>query len=667
VVRRNETPRVPTLITLGTPHHGSLVASTLAGIAAFFDKATLAAIVIALGGDVFDTLKSVARIHEALPALFDLSPNSPFLVGLNRPDSLVPFDWTGGCHLPGTLVIPTPPLAETNLLETTNYITLTGTGHSSKLRVAGAVFLALVANCWITDGVVPAMSAGLISDAPNDNIFNWTDSQLDNPVEHKAKSAVGFQNDSSVQEWVRKLLNGTMGFEPPAKAASFLGTPSVGWVLLDEMALEVPVGAVGADSLWVDQADSLSLDWIWLEGDVDLTLVDPLGAVIDSVSAIGNPAITYTRDQTAGRGSYVISAPNSGTWHVRASGSGISSPTGTLIIAASTSSVALRVNTERSFSDPSAPTVIRATLFDAGGPLSAGTVATLISPPAGEDYAIGLADDGINPDVTAADGEFAALIPISDGPGSYQVEVVASGYSPFPFTRTASIAVESPVSSDLRIIDMAVRPSTTLSLGAEVQILGSLTNTGAETSRLQLRLSHEQSFTNLIDATIDLGPGATYDINAVHLPLNTGEHRYVLSAMPIEGSVDLNLFNNGRNVLVTISEAVSGVLDGGVGGNRRSIESLPNLQLPVEVFPNPFNPSVRISYVVNNAAEAGISVFDVRGRLVRRLFAGNLTPGEHTASWDAKDDMGRTVESGVYFVRVQVGSLVGVRKTMLLK
>ena len=42
-------------------------------------------------------------------------------------------------------------------------------------------------------------------------------------------------------------------------------------------------------------------------------------------------------------------------------------------------------------------------------------------------------------------------------------------------------------------------------------------------------------------------------------------------------------------------------------------------------------------------------IYDVAGRLVRRLASGPMDPGSYTVLWDGTDDRGQTVAPGVYF------------------
>jgi hypothetical protein len=86
--------------------------------------------------------------------------------------------------------------------------------------------------------------------------------------------------------------------------------------------------------------------------------------------------------------------------------------------------------------------------------------------------------------------------------------------------------------------------------------------------------------------------------------------------------------------------------------------------------PNPFNPTMEITYGI--PATAGTSrvvldVCDVLGRHVRSLVNRDQAPGEYRVTWDGKDGHGESVASGVYFYRLQTGSQTLTRKAVLLK
>jgi hypothetical protein len=83
--------------------------------------------------------------------------------------------------------------------------------------------------------------------------------------------------------------------------------------------------------------------------------------------------------------------------------------------------------------------------------------------------------------------------------------------------------------------------------------------------------------------------------------------------------------------------------------------------------PNPFNPTTTIAYDVPSGDDVQIVVYDVTGRRIRTLVNGYNTPGPKSVVWDARDDEGRAVASGIYFYRMTAGDFVQTRKMLLLK
>ncbi|MCA9758053.1 MAG: hypothetical protein KDA27_19830 [Candidatus Eisenbacteria bacterium] len=74
-------------------------------------------------------------------------------------------------------------------------------------------------------------------------------------------------------------------------------------------------------------------------------------------------------------------------------------------------------------------------------------------------------------------------------------------------------------------------------------------------------------------------------------------------------------------------------------------------------YPNPATDSVSFELAESVGPEARIEVFAADGRRVRSLEIDAGTSSAHGASWDLQDGAGRRVPSGVYSVRVSVGTL----------
>jgi len=83
--------------------------------------------------------------------------------------------------------------------------------------------------------------------------------------------------------------------------------------------------------------------------------------------------------------------------------------------------------------------------------------------------------------------------------------------------------------------------------------------------------------------------------------------------------------------------------------------------------PNPFNPSTVIPFELGRAAFVSLRIYNVGGELVRTLANGPGLPGPHEALWDGRDDDGRTVGSGRYYVKLTASGRTLTRSVTSLK
>lgn len=83
--------------------------------------------------------------------------------------------------------------------------------------------------------------------------------------------------------------------------------------------------------------------------------------------------------------------------------------------------------------------------------------------------------------------------------------------------------------------------------------------------------------------------------------------------------------------------------------------------------PNPFNPTASVTFTLPRAADARLTVHDAAGRLVRVLHDGRLREGPHRLAWNGRDDGGRGVAAGLYFLRLAAEGRVEVHKLALVR
>ncbi len=84
-------------------------------------------------------------------------------------------------------------------------------------------------------------------------------------------------------------------------------------------------------------------------------------------------------------------------------------------------------------------------------------------------------------------------------------------------------------------------------------------------------------------------------------------------------------------------------------------------------MPNPFNPRITISFNVGRADHVDLNIYDLGGRLVKKLAAQKFEAGQYTRPWDGRNYKGSLMPAGVYLVRIQSGSITDTQKIILVK
>mgnify|MGYP005845991333 CR=1 FL=1 len=93
----------------------------------------------------------------------------------------------------------------------------------------------------------------------------------------------------------------------------------------------------------------------------------------------------------------------------------------------------------------------------------------------------------------------------------------------------------------------------------------------------------------------------------------------------------------------------------------------PNGYYLSEAYPNPFNPSTTLSFVIGHTSLVILKVYDILGKEVKTLLNESLTSGKYKLTWDGTDKNHNRVSSGIYFINMVVGSFNKSIKTVLIK
>ena len=220
-------------------------------------------------------------------------------------------------------------------------------------------------------------------------------------------------------------------------------------------------------------------------------------------------------------------------------------------------------------------------------------------------------------------------------------------------------------------IEILVRPTLRSTTGY-TSISGSITSPGSEPSGSLSKRSADAGVDGSLVYAIDnstglvggygvtdasgsytipeLAPG-TYSVTVDKVDYSsatgTGNPTYDASGNPVADDVTLSI-----NFVVT-----------SVAGNS----TVPTGYTLMQNYPNPFNPTTQIAFTLPRAQKVTLSVYNILGQRVATLVDGMVVAGTHVVTWNARDNFGIELPSGVYFYRLQAGGYSEARKMVLLK
>jgi Secretion system C-terminal sorting domain len=120
--------------------------------------------------------------------------------------------------------------------------------------------------------------------------------------------------------------------------------------------------------------------------------------------------------------------------------------------------------------------------------------------------------------------------------------------------------------------------------------------------------------------------------------------------------------NHIKEVMESYSGKTSASLNGdGVNEKGLSETKLTEYSLN-QNYPNPFNPTTSISYSLPVDAYVSLKIYNMLGQEIATLVDGELSAGEHIATWNASD-----VPSGIYICRIHAGTFSATKQLMLVK
>lgn len=209
----------------------------------------------------------------------------------------------------------------------------------------------------------------------------------------------------------------------------------------------------------------------------------------------------------------------------------------------------------------------------------------------------------------------------------------------------------------------------TVNTGQTVQF--TLTVAKASKNGIGLDIATRRGTLAPVSNTIHLASGELTHNN--NIPMTSGSATVTFSyTAPGTAGFD-TLWATG---LATNSNGSSGGDDWNWSQNRRIVirstvgiepNSTPVNYRLSQAYPNPFNPSAKFDLTLEKDQFVSLKVYDITGDEIYSIIEQRVFAGNHTFEWKALNGRGESVNSGIYFLRVNIEGFLETRKMVLIK
>lgn len=168
-----------------------------------------------------------------------------------------------------------------------------------------------------------------------------------------------------------------------------------------------------------------------------------------------------------------------------------------------------------------------------------------------------------------------------------------------------------------------------------------------------------------VDASTIRWETDTYDVDPNAAALEFGymvNFRFDADAAPTDLGATLGIFKPGPES--EVAAATRGPINVVAGVGDPSVSAIPRL---IGIQPNPAQRSATISYELPGPGNVRLAIYDATGRLVRTLVNEGRRAGTQSATWDGHFTSGSRVPAGVYYARLQAGSIMIAKSLVIVE
>ena len=181
---------------------------------------------------------------------------------------------------------------------------------------------------------------------------------------------------------------------------------------------------------------------------------------------------------------------------------------------------------------------------------------------------------------------------------------------------------------------------------------------GDSISHYTWQLSAYDDFSTLITSMDNL-PDTTTTLLAnlfLRQPTTFQKIYWRVIAHSTDGSTTINPEHQGRFTIGVVTDV-----------EEDESEPVPNSIALLQNYPNPFNPETQIAFDLPTPGNVKLIIYNMAGHAVRTLINSSYHAGRHRLTWDARDDAGRKVASGIYIYKLVTPKTTISKKMILMQ
>ncbi len=216
---------------------------------------------------------------------------------------------------------------------------------------------------------------------------------------------------------------------------------------------------------------------------------------------------------------------------------------------------------------------------------------------------------------------------------SFQIELARANMPALPYFPK----IYAGVGIDHMNINLVNLNLTGLNVGDEVGVFDGKYCVGALVISEKNMLENSMSIPASANDSIISRPNGFISGHKITLKVHRTGKVYLLYFQTVNNSLDI--FEKGGSMFALVDLS------------RSTGQSLPGILENIKIYPNPFTSILRIDIVIPVKENLSVSLYDINGKLVRKLHEG-IFEGSLNLYWDGKDNNHTTVVPGVYYCRI---------------